>query len=203
MFTAEMLESIKKVEATRAERIGMEPRRMTAEEKEELLQKFHPDYRQEGFQELKIGPNKGEKVPFELGTLLHSNSRILHVPINLEKVDYDVDVLVIGGGGAGSSAAIEAHEAGANVMMVTKLRIGDANTMMAEGGIQAADKENDSPQQHYLDAFGGGHFAARPELLRRLVMEAPDAIQWLNNLGVMFDKDAQGRMVTTDRKSVV
>ncbi|MCI9133764.1 MAG: FAD-binding protein [Lachnospiraceae bacterium] len=197
MFTAEMLESIKKVEATRAERIGMEPRRMTAEEKEELLQKFHPDYRQEGFQELKIGPNKGEKVPFELGTLLHSNSRILDVPINLEKVDYDVDVLVIGGGGAGSSAAIEAHEAGANVMMVTKLRIGDANTMMAEGGIQAADKENDSPQQHYLDAFGGGHFAARPELLRRLVMEAPDAIQWLNNLGVMFDKDAQGRMVTT------
>ena len=45
-------------------------------------------------------------------------------------------------------------------MIVTKLRIGDANTMMAEGGIQAADKENDSPVQHYLDCFGGGHFAA-------------------------------------------
>ena len=42
-------------------------------------------------------------------------------------------------------------------MIVTKLRIGDANTMMAEGGIQAADKENDSPVQHYLDCFGGGH----------------------------------------------
>ena len=108
-----------------------------------------------------------------------------------------MDVLVIGGGGAGASAAIEAHEAGANVMIATKLRIGDANTMMAEGGIQAADKENDSPVQHYLDAFGGGHFAARPELLRRLVMEAPDAIQWLNDLGVMFDKDENGRMVTT------
>lgn len=108
-----------------------------------------------------------------------------------------MDVLVIGGGGAGSSAAIEAHEAGANVMIVTKLRIGDANTMMAEGGIQAADKENDSPVQHYLDAFGGGHFAARPELLKRLVMEAPDAIKWLNELGVMFDKDAEGNMVTT------
>ena len=94
-------------------------------------------------------------------------------------------------------AAIEANEAGADVMIVTKLRIGDANTMMAEGGIQAADKENDSPVQHYLDAFGGGHFAARPELLRRLVMEAPDAIRWLNDLGVMFDKDEDGRMVTT------
>ncbi|MDL2251165.1 FAD-binding protein, partial [Lachnospiraceae bacterium OttesenSCG-928-J05] len=128
---------------------------------------------------------------------LHSNSRILNEKIDLNQVDYDVDVLVIGGGGAGSSAAIEAKEAGANVMMVTKLRIGDANTMMAEGGIQAADKENDSPVQHYLDAFGGGHFAARPELLKRLVMEAPDAIEWLNELGVMFDKDSEGNMVTT------
>ncbi len=197
MYTAEMLESIKKVEATRAARIGMEPRRMTAEEKDALLKEFHPDYREDGFQEIKVGPNKGEKAPYELGTLLHSNSRILNVPIDLNKVDYDADVLIIGGGGAGSSAAIEAHEAGARVMMVTKLRIGDANTMMAEGGIQAADKENDSPQQHYLDAFGGGHFAARPELLRRLVMEAPDAIQWLNDLGVMFDKDKDGRMITT------
>ena len=197
MYTAKMLESIKKVEATRAARIGMEPRRMTAEEKDALLKEFHPDYREDGFQEIKVGPNKGEKAPYELGTLLHSNSRILNVPIDLNKVDYDADVLIIGGGGAGSSAAIEAHEAGARVMMVTKLRIGDANTMMAEGGIQAADKENDSPQQHYLDAFGGGHFAARPELLRRLVMEAPDAIQWLNDLGVMFDKDKDGRMITT------
>ena len=197
MFTPEMLDSIKKVEATRAQRMGMEPRRMTAEEKSELLKAYHPDYREEGFQEIKIGPNKGQKAPAELTDLLHSNSRLLGVDIDLTKIDYDVDVLVIGGGGAGASAAIEAHEAGANVMVVTKLRIGDANTMMAEGGIQAADKEGDSPVQHYLDAFGGGHFAARPELLRRLVMEAPDAIQWLNRLGVMFDKDADGSMVTT------
>ena len=197
MFTPEMLESIKKVEATRAERMGKEPRRMTAEEKSELLKAYHPDYRPAGFKEIKIGPNKGQKAPVELTDLLHSNSRLLHETVDLSKIDYDVDVLVIGGGGAGASAAIEAHEAGANVMVVTKLRIGDANTMMAEGGIQAADKENDSPVQHYLDAFGGGHFAARPELLRRLVMEAPDAIRWLNDLGVMFDKDEDGRMVTT------
>ena len=68
---------------------------------------------------------------------------------------------MIGGGGAGSSCAIEAHNAGADVMIVTKLRIGDANTMMAEGGIQAADKENDSPVQHYLDCFGGGQFCSK------------------------------------------
>ena len=197
MFTETMLESIKKVEATRAARMGSEPRRMTAEEKSELLKQYHPDYRDEGFAEIKIGPNKGQKAPVELTRLLHSNSRLLDEKINLDNPAYDVDVLVIGGGGAGASAAIEAHEAGANVMIVTKLRIGDANTMMAEGGIQAADKPNDSPVQHYLDAFGGGHFAARPELLRRLVMEAPDAIRWLNKLGVMFDKDTDGTMVTT------
>ncbi len=197
MFTPEMFESIKKVEATREERLNTEPRRMTADEKDALLKEYHPDYRDSGFTEIKIGLNKGEKIPLELGNLLHSNSRLLNQEIDLSRLDYDVDVLVIGGGGAGASAAIEAHEAGANVMVVTKLRIGDANTMMAEGGIQAADKENDSPVQHYLDAFGGGHFAARPELLRRLVMEAPDAIKWLNELGVMFDKTEDGRMVTT------
>ena len=197
MFTDKMLESIKKVEATRKIRMENEPKRMTAEEKSSLLQAFHPDYRETGFVEIRIGPNKGEKAPTELGALLHANSRILHEKIDLDAIDHEVDVLVIGGGGAGSSAAIEAHEAGASVMIVTKLRIGDANTMMAEGGIQAADKENDSPTQHYLDAFGGGHFAARPELLRKLVEDAPDAIYWLNNLGVMFDKDAEGNMVTT------
>lgn len=197
MITETMRESIKKVEATRPRRMGMEPRRMTADEKDALLKAYHPDYREDGFTEIIIGPNKGQKVPVELGILLNSNSRILIEQINLNKVDYQADVLVIGGGGAGASAAIEADRAGASVIMVTKLRIGDANTMMAEGGIQAADKENDSPVQHYLDAFGGGHFSARPELLKRLVMEAPDAIKWLNDLGVMFDKDEEGRMITT------
>ena len=192
-----MMESIKKVEATRKERMSTEPRRLTADEKDALLKEFHPDYKEEAFEEIKVGPNKGQKANKELVHLLHSNSRLLTDQVDLNKVDYDVDVLVIGGGGAGSSAAIEAHEAGANVMIVTKLRIGDANTMMAEGGIQAADKENDSPVQHYLDAFGGGHFAAKPELVKRLVMEAPDAIKWLNDLGVEFDKEESGRMITT------
>ena len=82
-------------------------------------------------------------------------------------------------------------------MIVTKLRIGDANTMMAEGGIQAADKPNDSPAIHYVDAFGGGHFAAKPELVAKLVTKAPECIQWLNKLGVEFDKEADGTMVTT------
>ena len=145
MYSQDMLASIKKVEATRASRIGVEPRRMSAEEKDALLKEFHPDYRDVGFDTLRVGVNKGDKVPVELRALLEGKSRVAGLDLDLEHPDYDVDVLVIGGGGAGSSAAVMAHENGANVMIVTKLRIGDANTMMAEGGIQAADKANDSP----------------------------------------------------------
>ncbi len=196
-YTQEQLDSMKKVEATRETRLKNLHPRMTAEEKDAVLREFHPDYITTAYEELKIGPNKGEKVLHELADLLQGKSRTEGLKINLDKPDYDVDVLVIGGGGAGSSAAITAHANGANVMIVTKLRIGDANTMMAEGGIQAADKPNDSPAIHYLDAFGGGHFAAKPELLEKLVCEAPDAIRWLNDLGVMFDKMPDGTMVTT------
>lgn len=192
-----MQESIRKVEAARAENVKLDPRRMTAEEKEQLLATYHPDYRQDQFEVLKMGPNKGDKVPVELAALLQANSRIAGMNIDLEHPDYDVDVLVIGGGGAGTSAAIEAHNGGANVMVVTKLRMGDANTMMAEGGIQAADKPNDSPAQHFLDAYGGGHFAAQKDLLYKLVTEAPDAIKWLSDLGVEFDKAPDGTMITT------
>lgn len=197
MYTQEMLASIQKVEATREERLHHEPERMGADEKHKLLRQFHPDYNQEHFSVLKIGPNKGEKVPEELAALLQANSRISPDKIDLSHVDYDVDVLIIGGGGAGASAAIEAQEGGAKVMIATKLRIGDANTMMAEGGIQAADKANDSPMIHYLDALGGGHYANKPELLYKLVMEGPSAVQWLNDLGVMFDKAPDGTMITT------
>ena len=197
MYTKELLESIKKVEAHREANAALEPRRMTAEEKDELLRTYHPDYKQGEFAVLSVGPNKGEKVPTELAALLQANSCVNPADIDLSNSDYDTDVLIIGGGGAGASAAIEADNAGAKVMIVTKLRMGDANTMMAEGGIQAADKPNDSPAIHYLDAFGGGHFAAKPELLKTLVTEAPEAIQWLNDLGVEFDKAPDGTMITT------
>ena len=202
MYTNEMLESIKKVEATREARLkdvlaGKHPPRMTAEEKDQVLLENHPDHIKSQFAELVIGPNKGERVPLELAEILQANPRVKPEDIDLSKIDYDVDVLVIGGGGAGSAAAIMANENGANVMIVTKLRHGDANTMMAEGGIQGADKPNDSPAQHYLDVMGGGHFKNVPELVYKLVNDAPVCIKWLNDLGVMFDKEADGTMVTT------
>ena len=190
-------ESIRKVEAARAENVKLSPARMSAEEKENLLKTFHPDYRENQFTTLRIGPNKGGKVPLELAALLEGKPRVELSHPHLDVPDYDADVLIIGGGGAGCAAAIEANNTGAKVLLVTKLRMGDANTMMAEGGIQAADKPNDSPAQHFLDAYGGGHFAAQKDLLYKLVTEAPEAIQWLSDLGVEFDKAPDGTMITT------
>ncbi len=192
-----MQESIRKVEAAREANMKLNPRRMTAEEKDILLKTYHPDYREDQFENLAMGPNAGQKVPKELAKLLQAGSRITPADVDLSNPDYDTDVLIIGGGGAGASAAIEADDNGAKVMIVTKLRIGDANTMMAEGGIQAADKPGDSPAQHYLDAFGGGHFAAQKDLLYKLVNDAPEAIRWLSELGVEFDKAPDGTMITT------
>ena len=168
-------ESIRLVEAHREENAKLDPRRMTAEEKDVLLRTFHPDYRENQFTTLRIGPSKGSKVPLELAALLEGKPRIEEKLPDLTNPDYDADVLIIGGGGAGCSAAIEAQKAGAKVLLVTKLRMGDANTMMAEGGIQAADKE----------------------LLYKLAMDAPEAIQWLSELGVEFDKAPDGTMITT------
>ena len=146
-------DAAKIVAEKREENLKFEHVRLTAEEKDDLLLKFHPDRIKSQFEELKIGPNKGQKAPIELAKMLEAKPRIEPEHIDLNHVDYETDVLVIGGGGAGTSAAIMASEAGAKVLLVTKLRVGDANTMMAEGGIQAADKPNDSPAQHSFLKF--------------------------------------------------
>lgn len=195
-YPTEMQSSIQKVVATRTLRLKETHPYLTPDEKAKLLKDFHPDYKSGTMRELKVGPNKGSKTPQELADLLEAESRIKLENFDLTKIDYDVDVLVIGGGGAGSAAALLAQENGANVLLVTKLRLGDANTMMAQGGIQAADKENDSPALHYLDAMGGGGFHNIPELVEALVTDAPSIIKWLEDLGVMFDKTKDGTMIT-------
>lgn len=197
MYPSKFQASLDAVAKAREKNLAFEPERMSAEQKESLLKAYHPDYKKEKFKILEVGVNSGDEVPLELAELLQASPRIDTSKIDLSDIHYDADVLIIGGGGAGASAAIESANAGAKTLLVTKLRMGDANTMMAEGGIQAADKTNDSPAIHYLDAFGGGHFAAKKELLSKLVCDAPDAILWLNRLGVEFDKDSDGVMITT------
>ncbi len=99
------------------------------------------------------------------------------------------DVLVVGSGGAGMSAAVAARDAGADVLVVTKSALGASNTGRAQGGIQAAVGPGDSTGDHFEDSFAAGHEAARPELLRTLVEGGPDAIAWLAALGVEFTRD--------------
>ncbi len=197
MYPPSMQESIRKLEATRQERIeqGKIPL-LDAEAKKALLKSFHPDYIETSMRPLQIGPNKGDRTPHELADVLEAWPLVDPKRFDPARPKFTVDVLVIGGGGAGVAAALTAQENGARVLLTTKLRLGDANTMMAQGGIQAADKENDSPERHYLDVLGGGHFKNIPELARALVTDAPGIIAWLEELGVMFDKQPDGTMIT-------
>ncbi|HEY42315.1 MAG TPA: FAD-binding protein [Dehalococcoidia bacterium] len=199
-YTPELRELIKVVEKTRPERVARKKRgeeflSMSLDERDEILKKYHPDYRQEGRRALRVGVNKGYVIPDEFVDILEAWSRVEPDKVDLSEPDVETDVLIIGGGGAGTAAAILAEEQGARVVIATKLRHGDANTMMAEGGIQAATKtDKDSPYYHYLDVMGGGHFKCDPELVYTLVTQAPDVLQWLEGLGVMFSKYPDGRL---------
>jgi succinate dehydrogenase / fumarate reductase flavoprotein subunit len=192
-YTPEMLDLMKVVEATRQSRVGQRFPSMTMEQREQVLSDFHPDYIKSTMREIRVGVDKGSRMPLELADVLEGRPRIT-ADFDLSHPEIDTDVLVVGGGGAGSGAALLANAGGAKVTLVTKLRLGDANTMMAQGGIQAADRPEDSPAIHYLDVIGGGHFDNYPDLVEALVMDAPGVIQWLENLGAMFDKLPDGSM---------
>jgi len=192
-----MQESLRLVEKTRPERIGKTFPAMTAEEKERILRDWHPDYKEESKRPLRIGPCKGQVMPHEVADILEAHPAITPDEIDLTDIAYDLDVLVIGAGGAGLSAALLAHENGVErdrILMVQKLRLGDANSKMSQGGIQAADAPDDSPTLHYLDVIGGGHFANDPDLVEALVKEGPDVIKWHEELGVIYDKNPDGTM---------
>jgi len=196
VYTPDLLELIKRVEATREARLHQEFPLLSPEDKKTLLEGFHPDYKTEIFRELKVGPSKGQRTPDEYADVFEAYSAVDPAKLDLSRVDHDVDVLVVGGGGAGAAAALVAQQQGADVLLVTKLRLGDSNTVMAQGGIQGADKENDSPATHYLDVMGGGHYKNVPKLVKALVMDAPEVLAWLEELGVMFDKEPDGTMIT-------
>ena len=199
-YTNELKHLIKRVEETRPQRLakkkeGWEFPRMSLSEKENRLRMFHPSYKQESLKELRIGPSKGYSISREICEILESWSRIDPDRVDLTKISFETDVLIIGGGGGGTAAALLAQQHGAKVTIATKLRHGDANTMMAEGGIQAVSQPGkDSPYYHYLDTIGGGHFANIPELVYTLVTRAPSVIQWLEGLGAMFDKKPDGSL---------
>ena len=102
------------------------------------------------------------------------------------------EVLVIGSGASGLAAAVSAERAGARVALATKGSLQANNSSKAQGGIQAAFGEDDSPEQHAADVHASSHETADRELVAVLTSEAPSAIHWLEDLGVVFTRSNGG-----------
>ena len=110
---------------------------------------------------------------------------------------YEYDVLVIGAGGAGLRAAIEAAERGLRTAIVCKSLFGKAHTVMAEGGCAAAMgnvNEHDSWQVHFRDTMRGGKFLNSWRMAELHAKEAPDRVWELETYGALFDRTKDGRI---------
>src|SRR5438128_3577153 len=102
------------------------------------------------------------------------------------------DVLVIGSGASGLAAAVSAEKAGASVCLAAKGALQSCNSAKAQGGIQAAFGEDDSPELHAEDVWTSSHETADRRLVEVLTSEAPGAIHWLEELGVEFTRENGG-----------
>jgi succinate dehydrogenase / fumarate reductase, flavoprotein subunit len=111
---------------------------------------------------------------------------------------YDYDVLVIGAGGAGLRAAIEAAAHGVTVGLVCKSLLGKAHTVMAEGGIAAALSnvdERDNWKVHFADTMRGGQYLNNWRMAELHAKEAPDRVNELEGWGALFDRTKDGRIL--------
>jgi succinate dehydrogenase / fumarate reductase flavoprotein subunit/L-aspartate oxidase len=104
----------------------------------------------------------------------------------------EFDVLVVGSGASGLAAAVSAERAGARVGLVAKDAVQSCNSAKAQGGIQAAFGDDDSPEQHAEDVWKSSHETADRKLVEVLTGEAPSAIHWLEELGVEFTRENGG-----------
>jgi succinate dehydrogenase / fumarate reductase flavoprotein subunit/L-aspartate oxidase len=104
----------------------------------------------------------------------------------------EFDVLVVGSGASGLAAAVSAEHAGARVALVAKGALQSCNSAKAQGGIQAAFGDDDSPEQHAEDVWESSHETADRRLVEVLTSEAPSAIHWLEEVGVEFTRENGG-----------
>ena len=102
------------------------------------------------------------------------------------------DVLVVGSGASGLAAGVSAERAGARVALATKTTLQACNSAKAQGGIQAAFGDDDSPVIHAEDVMRSSHDTADAQLVEVLTSEAPSAIHWLEEVGVEFTRQNGG-----------
>ncbi|AWW38325.1 L-aspartate oxidase [Streptomyces cadmiisoli] len=107
------------------------------------------------------------------------------------------DVVVVGSGVAGLTAALRCEAAGLRTVVVTKARLDDGSTRWAQGGIAAALGEGDSPEQHLDDTLVAGAGLCDAEAVRILATEGPDAVRRLIETGAHFDESAEGELALT------
>ncbi len=110
----------------------------------------------------------------------------------------ETDVVVIGAGGAGLRAAIEASAAGVKVAVITKSLLGKAHTVMAEGGVAAAlanVDDRDSWRVHFADTMRGGQYLNNWRMAELHAREAPDRVRELEAWGAVFDRTGDGRIL--------
>ena len=162
-------------------------------ERDQLIHKYHPDFRERAYRPIRFGPNSGGQDGRRAGEPCWRARVRLPDEFDLTP-DYTTDVLVVGGGGAGCAAALHAHAAGAKVILATKLRLGDSNSVMAQGGMQISVAPEDSPVTHFVDTLKGGHMQNDHQLLKVMVEEGPSIAKWLLSLGVLFDRDGDGNL---------
>ncbi len=114
---------------------------------------------------------------------------------------HNYDVVVIGAGGAGLRAAIEASAAGVKTALVCKSLLGKAHTVMAEGGVAAAlgnVYSEDNWRVHFRDTMRGGKFLNNWRMAQIHAQEAPDRVWELEEWGALFDRTPDGRILQRD-----
>ncbi|HEX4016010.1 MAG TPA: fumarate reductase/succinate dehydrogenase flavoprotein subunit [Frankiaceae bacterium] len=133
---------------------------------------------------------------------MSESSNVHTAPIHATAAEvHDYDVIVVGAGGAGLRAAIEAHESGARTAIVCKSLLGKAHTVMAEGGLAAAMGNvwpEDNWKVHFRDTMRGGKMLNNWRMAQLHAQEAPDRVEELEDWGAAFDRTEDGRILQRD-----